>query len=257
MIEAQVSKASQSSCAPPLLSVVVPVLNEQGNVAPLVTELHAALSSVCKFELVFVDDGSTDASLQTLLDLQRSTPVLRVISHSRRVGQSAALRTGILAARGTLIATLDGDGQNDPADIVRLLTAFRSHTGANRIMVTGHRISRRDSWARRHASTFANRIRRTLLHDDHPDAGCSLKLFERDLYLLLPYFDHMHRYLPALAKRENCMVAVMPVNHRPRTQGQSKYTNLTRLLVGIPDLLGVMWLMRRSPGAVECREPRR
>ena len=240
----------------PLLSVVVPILNEQDNIRPLVDEITGALDGVCDYEIVYVDDGSTDDSLAILLEMKQSLPRLRVVSHAKRSGQSAGLRSGILAARGTLIATLDGDGQNDPADIPTLLRAHRAHAGPGRLMVTGHRVNRRDSGAKRWASRIANAIRRAALRDDNPDTGCSLKLYERALFLRFPYFDHMHRYLPALARRENCAVQVVPVNHRHRTHGHSKYATLDRLLVGIPDLLGVMWLIRRSPGDLESKEQR-
>lgn len=250
-----VQPASQA-VQPPLLSVVVPVLNEADNIRPLVDEIVTALDGVCDFEIVYVDDGSTDGTRNTLLTLRKSEPRLRVVIHDKCAGQSAGLRTGVMAAHGDLIATLDGDGQNDPADIPKLLKAFQSESRSGRLMVTGHRVNRRDSWAKRRASRIANAIRRAALRDDNPDTGCSLKLYERSLFLRFPYFDHMHRYLPALAKRENCAVRVVPVNHRHRTQGRSKYTNLGRLLVGIPDLLGVMWLIRRSPGDLNSKEPR-
>lgn len=240
----------------PLLSVVVPILNEQDNIRPLIEEITGALDGVCTYEIVYVDDGSTDGSPAILAEMCQSMARLRVVRHSECFGQSAGLRTGVLAARGTLIATLDGDGQNDPVDIARLLQAHQAHAGPGRLMVTGHRVHRRDSWAKRRASRIANAIRRAALRDDNPDTGCSLKLYERALFLRLPYFDHMHRYLPALAKRENCAVQVVPVNHRHRTRGRSKYTNLGRLFVGIPDLLGVMWLIRRSPGKLESKEQR-
>jgi dolichol-phosphate mannosyltransferase len=240
----------------PLLSVVVPVLNEQDNIRPLVDEITNALEGLCDFEIVYVDDGSTDGTLEVLLELKQLQPRLRVISHDKRSGQSAGLRTGVLAAHGALIATLDGDGQNDPADIPKLLKTYQAHTDSGWLMVTGHRVTRRDSWAKRRASRIANTIRRVALGDDNPDTGCSLKLYPRDLFLRLPYFDHMHRYLPALAKRENCAVQVVRVNHRHRTHGRSKYATVDRLLVGIPDLLGVMWLIRRSPGKLDSKEQR-
>jgi dolichol-phosphate mannosyltransferase len=249
-------ESAGKSTAPPLLSVVVPVLNEQDNIRPLISEIIAALDGICDFEIVYVDDGSTDGTRNTLVTLKKSEPRLRVIVHDTCTGQSAGLRTGVMAAHGDLIATLDGDGQNDPADIPKLLKAYQAHDGARRLMVTGHRVNRRDSWAKRRASRIANAIRRTALRDDNPDTGCSLKLYERSLFLRFPYFDHMHRFLPALAKRENCVVKVVPVNHRHRTQGRSKYTNMGRLLVGIPDLIGMMWLIRRSPGALKIKEQR-
>jgi len=239
-----------------LLSVVVPVLNEQDNIAPLVEEIRAALAPVCDYEIVYVDDGSTDRTPDVLAGLRPRVPELRVVRHNRRAGQSAALRSGATAARGRLIATLDGDRQNDPADIPGLLAAWREAAAAGTapVMVTGHRVNRRDTWARRRASRAANAIRRSLLGDDNPDTGCSLKLYERALYLRLPYFDHMHRYLPALAQREGAQVAVVPVNHRPRESGTSKYGNLGRALVGIPDLLGVIWLLRRAPRGLDVHE---
>lgn len=239
-----------------LLSVVVPVLNEQDNVAPLVAEIRAALAPVCRYEIVYVDDGSSDRTPEVLAGLRAAVPELRVVRHSRRAGQSAALRSGVAAARGRLIATLDGDRQNDPADIPRLLKVWQAADAAGRrpVMVTGHRVNRRDSFAKRRASRVANAIRRTLLHDDNPDTGCSLKLYERALFLRLPYFDHMHRYLPALAQREGASVEVVPVNHRPREAGASKYNNLGRALVGIPDLIGVIWLIRRAPRGLEVHE---
>ena len=252
---AEAPKSTKLTTAP-LLSVVVPVLNEQDNICPLVDEITSALEGVCDFEIVYVDDGSTDGTLEVLLKLKQSQPRLRVISHDKRSGQSAGLRTGVLAAHGALIATLDGDGQNDPADIPKLLKTYQAHTDSGWLMVTGHRVTRRDSWAKRRASRIANTIRRVALGDDNPDTGCSLKLYPRDLFLRLPYFDHMHRYLPALAKRENCAVQVVRVNHRHRTHGRSKYATVDRLLVGIPDLLGVMWLIRRSPGKLDSKEQR-
>lgn len=240
----------------PLLSVIVPVLNEQDNVAPLIVEIRAALAPTCAYEIVCVDDGSTDGTASALAALRGTVPELRVVRHGRRAGQSAALRSGVAAARGRLIATLDGDRQNDPADIPNLLKVWQAAdaAGRRRVMVTGHRINRRDSWAKRRASGAANVIRRALLHDDNPDTGCSLKLYERDLFLAMPYFDHMHRYLPALAQREGATVEVVPVNHRARESGRSKYNNLGRALVGIPDLIGVIWLIRRAPRGLDVRE---
>jgi dolichol-phosphate mannosyltransferase len=238
----------------PLLSVVVPVLNEEANVGPLIAEIRGALSSVCAFEIVFVDDGSTDTTGATLAALRDEVPELRVLTHSRRSGQSAGLRSGITAARGRLVATLDGDGQNDPADIPALLKAWQDDAGTTPLMVTGHRVNRRDTWAKRRASRIANGLRRAMLGDDNPDTGCSLKLFERALFLRFPYFDHMHRFMPALAKREGARVTVVPVNHRARHAGTSKYRIFDRLAVGIPDLLGMVWLMRRAPADVTVFE---
>lgn len=238
----------------PLLSVVVPVLNEEANVGPLIAEIVAALDGVCPFEVVFVNDGSTDATGARLDEIAVVNPRLRMLTHSHRCGQSAGLRSGISAARGRLIATLDGDGQNDPADIPALLAAWRDQPDGSPVMVTGHRVNRRDTWTKRRASGIANALRRAMLGDDNPDTGCSLKLFERALFLRFPYFDHMHRFLPALAKREGASVRVVPVNHRARHAGTSKYKIFDRLAVGIPDLLGMMWLMRRSPTGLTVRE---
>ena len=243
------------NAALPQVSVVVPVFNEQDNIAPLVHEITAALRGVLPFEIIYVDDCSKDDSREILKQLRMTVPELRVFGHTRQSGQSTAIRNGVKQARGEWIATLDGDGQNDPADIPKLLAAWRDGGGeSRRLMVTGHRVNRRDTWSKRRASRAANAIRRALLGDDNPDTGCSLKLYERALFLLLPYFDHMHRFLPALARRENCAVAVVPVNHRHRRHGTSKYSNLGRALVGIPDLLGVIWLMRRPPPAHEPKE---
>ena len=238
------------------MSVIVPVLNEAEHILPLVAEIRASLCTVCAYEIVYVDDGSSDETPHRLREAARHAPELRVIRHNRRFGQSAALRSGVLAARGTLIATLDGDGQNDPGDIPKLFDIYRSHAGGRPLMVTGHRVHRQDRATRRWVSRIGNAIRRAMLRDDNPDTGCSLKLYERTLFLSLPYFDHMHRFLPALARRENCEIRVVPVSHRPRTAGSSKYTNLGRLAVGIRDLLGVMWLVSRFPHGLE-REERR
>ena len=237
-----------------LLSVVIPIFNERDNVTPLVEEINAALNGVCDFEIIFVNDASTDDSLTILTELKQSFPFIRTVTHNKRSGQSAGLRTGVLAASGTLIATLDGDGQNDPADIPKLLERHESLSGSEFLMITGHRMDRKDSWAKRKASRAANAIRSILLKDNNPDTGCSLKVYDRALFLRLPYFDHMHRFLPALVKRENFRVEVVPVNHRHRAYGQSKYANIDRLLVGIPDLIGMMWLIKRSPNNLKSEE---
>ena len=238
----------------PLLSVIIPILNEKDNIKSLVNEIIAALDGTCDFEIIFVNDASTDDTILVLTELIGKYKFLRFISHNARSGQSAGLRTGILAAKGTLIVTLDGDGQNDPGDIPKLLTQYQNSSFPGFLMITGHRVNRKDTWAKRKASRMANNIRHRFLKDDNPDTGCSLKLYERELFLRLPYFDHMHRFLPALAKRENCKVEVVSVNHRNRTHGKSNYTNLNRLFVGIPDLLGVMWLIKRSPNGLESKE---
>ena len=229
----------------PQLSVVVPVHNEEDNVAPLVGEIVTALRGVIDFEIVYVDDTSKDATLQRLHNLQATVPELRVIRHLSNAGQSTAVRNGVKAARAPWIATLDGDGQNDPADIPKLL-AQRDSAAADIKLFAGWRVNRQDSGSKRWASKWANAIRARMLRDDTPDTGCGIKLFEREAFLDLPYFDHMHRYLPALMQRAGWKTVSVPVNHRHRTAGVSKYNNLNRALVGIRDLRGVAWLIVRS-----------
>ncbi|SEK70255.1 dolichol-phosphate mannosyltransferase [Pseudoxanthomonas sp. GM95] len=229
----------------PALSVVVPVFNERDNVAPLIAEIVAALRGVVPFEIVYVDDHSRDDTLTILQSLKASTPELRVLQHVTQSGQSTAVRTGVKAARGAWIATLDGDGQNDPADLPKLLTA-RDAADPLVKLFAGWRVDRKDSGSKRWASKYANAIRARMLQDDTPDTGCGTKLFEREAFLDLPYFDHMHRYLPALMQRAGWKTISVPVNHRPRSTGVSKYNNLQRALVGIRDLRGVAWLIVRS-----------
>ena len=231
------------------ISVTVPAKNEAGNIEPLVREILAALKGQA-FEIVYVDDGSSDGTAQSLLALRASVPELRVIQHDRSCGQSQALRTAITAARGTLIVTIDGDGQNDPADIPSLIDAWRREGNRGDVgLVAGQRRKRQDTLSKRLASRLANAIRRRALKDDTQDTGCGLKLIPRAVYQRLPYFDHMHRFLPALVKREGLKVAFVSVNHRPRQHGKSNYGNLDRALVSIRDLMGVMWLISR------CRLP--
>ena len=229
----------------PELSVVVPVHNERDNIVPLLSEIVSALRGKADFEIVYVDDASKDDSLGVLTSAKGQFPELRVLRHLSQSGQSTALRTGIRAARGAWIATLDGDGQNDPADIPKLL-AMRSQSPDAIKLFAGWRVDRKDTGSKRWASKFANAIRSRLLRDETPDTGCGIKLFERAVFLDLPYFDHMHRYLPALVQRAGWQVKSVPVNHRQRGSGASKYNNLNRALVGIADLRGVSWLIRRS-----------
>ncbi|MDR7133061.1 dolichol-phosphate mannosyltransferase [Lysobacter niastensis] len=229
----------------PQLSVVVPVFNERDNVAPLVHEITAALRGVADFEIVYVDDHSRDDTLAVLSSLKDEVPELRVIHHVSQSGQSTAVRNGVRAARGQWIATLDGDGQNDPADIPKLLVE-RAGAAPEIKLFAGWRVNRQDSGSKRWASKWANAIRARMLRDDTPDTGCGIKLFERAAFLELPYFDHMHRYLPALMQRAGWKTVSVPVNHRPRSAGVSKYNNLNRALVGIADLRGVAWLIRRA-----------
>ena len=229
--------------AVPLVSVVIPVRNEAPNIAPLIAEIEAALAGI-PHEIIYVDDGSTDGTSAILADIAAGDISLRHLRHRASCGQSAAIITGVAAARGIWIATLDGDGQNDPADIPRLLARAEGETG--NVMVAGHRVLRKDSWVKRRSSRLANRIRAALLGDATPDTGCGLKLFPRALFQRLPHFDHMHRFLPALALRAGATVLSEPVNHRPRLRGASNYGTLDRLAVSIFDLLGVAWLQRRG-----------
>ena len=227
------------------LSVVVPVFNERDNVVPLIDEITAALRGRIDFEIVYVDDASKDDTLAVLTSAKAGNPELRVLRHMSQSGQSTAIRNGVKAARGAWIATLDGDGQNDPADIPGLL-AMRDESAAAIKLFAGWRVNRKDTGSKRLASRLANAIRSRLLRDETPDTGCGIKLFEREAFLDLPYFDHMHRYLPALMQRAGWQVKSVPVNHRARGTGVSKYNNLNRALVGIADLRGVGWLIRRS-----------
>ncbi len=229
----------------PELSVVVPVYNEEGNVAPLVAEIVAALRGRTAFEIVYVDDCSRDATLERLKQLQSHTPELRVVRHLSNSGQSTAIRNGVKAARADWIATLDGDGQNDPADIPKLL-AERERAAPEVKMFAGWRVDRQDSGSKRWASKWANAIRARALRDATPDTGCGIKLFQRAAFLDLPYFDHMHRYLPALMQRAGWKTLSVPVHHRHRASGVSKYNNLQRAWVGLRDLRGVAWLIRRT-----------
>ena len=228
----------------PLLSVVVPVRNEAANIRPLIDEITQALPHVAH-EIVYVDDGSTDGTLAELLAIQRELPTLTIRRHVASCGQSAAIVTGVRVASGVWIATLDGDGQNDPADIPRLLQQAQADNDASPVLFAGHRTTRRDTRIKRISSRVANRVRATLLGDATPDTGCGLKLFRRSVFMELPQFDHMHRFLPALFMRAGGRVTSVPVNHRPRLRGQSNYGTLDRLAVGLVDLAGVAWLQRR------------
>jgi dolichol-phosphate mannosyltransferase len=233
------------------ISVVVPVKDEAGNVAPLTREIAAALKGQAH-EIIFVDDGSSDGTGEALAGMKGKIPELRVLRHDRNLGQSRGIRTGVQAARGEIIVTLDGDGQNDPADIPKLLEALKADPALG--MASGIRVKRKDSASRRMASRLGNSLRNRLLGDGASDTGCGLKVFRRQAYLDLPYFDHMHRFLIALMLRDGVGVGFVPVNHRPRLTGQSKYTNFGRLLVSVQDLLGVRWLQRRHRGKTEIRE---
>jgi len=232
------------------ISIVVPVYDEEGAAPGLAREIAAAFAGRA-YELIFVDDASRDGVFAALQALAAEIPALRLVRHARNAGQSRAIRTGVAAARAQIVVTLDGDGQNDPADAPRLadlLAAGPPSLG----LVGGLRVRRRDSAARRAASRIANGVRRRLLDDAAADTGCGLKAFRREAFLKLPYFDHMHRFLPALMLREGYEVRFEPVGHRPRRAGRSKYTNLGRLRASLLDLVGVVWLNRRArdPGQI-------
>jgi len=230
--------------AAPAVSVVVPVRNEAQNVAPLADEIAAAMTGRWSFELVFVDDGSTDDTAAALGRLRAERSGVRQITHASSCGQSAAVRTGVAAARAPLIVTLDGDGQNDPSFIPALVRALE--TGGARVgLVAGQRVGRRASGFKRLQSRIANAVRGAILRDGTRDTGCGLKAFRRETFLALPYFDGLHRFLPALAKRDGYEVAYVEVIDRPRRHGRSNYGLWDRLWVGILDLAGVWWLIRR------------
>ncbi len=234
------------------LSVVIPVKNEADNIVPLVDEVEAALDGRFEFEVLVIDDVSTYATVERLKQARARLPRLRVIRHAANRGQSAGVWTGVKRARGTWIATLDGDGQNDPADLPAMWARLEAEPRPD--MVAGHRVNRKDTASKRIASRWANRIRSGFLKDETPDTGCGIKVFRRDLFLELPYFDHMHRFLPALVRRHGGRVISVAVNHRPRGAGRSNYTNLGRLRAGILDLLGVWWLIRRSRLPIDATE---
>ncbi|HUB94478.1 MAG TPA: glycosyltransferase family 2 protein [Stellaceae bacterium] len=233
------------------LSIVIPVRNEAANIAPLVREIGAALDGRFAYEIVYVDDGSNDGTAAAV----RAAPRARLVRHQRSYGQSAAIRTGVKAARAPWIATLDGDGQNDPADIPRLFEIARAAAGDPPVLIAGLRAKRRDSIMKRWASRIANRVRARALGDATQDTGCGLKIIRREVYLELPFFDHNHRFLPALMMRHGGRTISVPVNHRPRERGKSNYGVLDRLWVGIVDLLGVMWLKRRGSRPELLPEP--
>ena len=241
----------------PFLSVVVPAKNEAENIRPLVAELQQALEGRYDYELVYVDDGSTDATLPTLRAIQaEGFGRLKVLCHARSTGQSFAVLSGARAARGTWLAVLDADGQNDPADLPGMIEGLLEAHGADTkvVGVIGHRVNRRDDLVKRPSSRIANAYSNALLKDGVPDVGCGLKVVRRDWYLRLPAFDHMHRYIPTLVQAFGGRMTVHPVNHRPRVAGVSKYGVWNRLWVGLVDVLGVWWLKRRAKVA-ELREP--
>jgi len=229
------------------ISIVIPVYNEEESIGELINEITQALASKYKHEIIVVDDGSVDKTVGVLSKIKQELPTLRIIKHLQNSGQSTAIRTGVQYAKSTWIATLDGDGQNDPADIPNLYNELINNQDADPwLVVAGYRKKRKDTWLKRISSKYANGIRDRLLRDGTPDTGCGLKVFSRDSFLALPYFDHMHRYIPALFQRQGGKMVSIEVNHRHRMQGVSKYGFHNRLWVGIVDILGVRWLQNRA-----------
>jgi dolichol-phosphate mannosyltransferase len=238
------------------VSIVVPVRNEAGNIAPLIAEIAAALDGRWPYEIIYVNDGSTDATAERLGEQMKLRPNLRVLSHEKSSGQSAAVRSGVRAAGGAIVATLDGDGQNNPA-FLRDLIAALEQGGARFGLAAGQRVGRKDTGFKKFQSRFANRIRNAVLHDGTRDTGCGLKAFRRDVFLMMPYFDGLHRFLPALVRREGYDIAYVDVIDRPRHSGVSNYGFFDRLWIGIMDLAGVWWLIRRkkpTPAVTEVKE---
>ena len=234
------------------ISIVVPVKNESGNVITLIQEIDDALKNK-NYEIIYVNDGSSDSTENDLINALKINKRLRVINHKTSQGQSAALRTGVYASRSILIGTLDGDGQNNPSDLLGMISLIKNQK-KQFTLIGGVRVNRKDSKSRLWASSFAKFCRSTLLKDTHSDSGCGIKVFHKDLYIRLPYFDHMHRFLSALALREGANVLEYNVSHRERIEGISKYTNFGRLVVGFSDILGVMWLRKRTPKDIISEE---
>ena len=234
------------------ISIIIPVKNEEKNVTLLTKEILKACSSMI-FEVIFINDGSTDNTENVLVKLKNKYNNLRIINHLKSYGQSAALKSGILNAKNDTIVTLDGDCQNDPADIPKMLNIFQNNKH-RLLLIGGVRKNRKDNFGKRLGSKFGKLCRKFLLNDSHPDSGCGIKIFHKNLFLLMPYFDHIHRFLPVLAKREGAEVLEFEVNHRSRLEGNSNYTNFGRLLVGIYDVLGVIWLLKRSPKNFNAKE---
>ena len=233
----------------PDITVVVPVRNEAENIAPLIREIRTALDGMERgspYEIIYIDDGSSDGTQVELEKQYQDGAPLRVIRHRQSYGQSAAVISGVTLARGHIIATLDGDGQNDPADLPALLERFRRDSDFDNLMIAGWRTKRKDSLIKRLSSVFANGIRKRLLKDDTPDTGCGIKVFSRASFMAMPHFNHMHRFLPALIIRGGGEVVSVPVNHRHRERGVSNYGTLDRAWASIWDLMGVIWLLRRG-----------
>src|SRR5215467_14781842 len=236
---------ADTSASGPTLSVVVPVRNEAGNIAPLVEEIAAALAARGRFEIVYVNDGSSDATENELLGLMSSRPWLRQVKHAVSCGQSSAVRTGVAAARAPIVVTLDGDGQNDPAFVPQLFEALLKGAPTQVGLIAGQRVGRKATGFKKLQSRIANGVRNAILRDGTRDTGCGLKAFRREVFLALPYFDGLHRFLPALVRRDGFDVVYVDVVDRERRHGVSNYGMWDRLWIGILDLFGVWWLVRR------------
>ena len=228
------------------VSIVIPARNEAENIGALLDGIVAALAGAPPFEIIVVDDGSSDGTAEAVRRAGEADARIRLLRHPRSAGQSAAVHSGVRAARGRIVCTLDGDGQNPPEELPRLAAPLLDPAAPERLaLVAGQRVARQDTWSKKTASRVANAVRGWALKDGTRDTGCGLKAFRRDVFLTLPYFDHMHRYLPALFRRDGWEIALVDVSHRPRGGGRSNYTNIQRAVVGVTDLLGVMWLIRR------------
>ena len=237
------------------VSIVVPVRNEADNIAPLIAEIAAALDGRWNYEIVYVNDGSTDATSERLKAAMTERPNLRQLRHAVSTGQSAAVRSGVRAARGVIVATLDGDGQNNPSFLPALISAVEQG-GERTGLAAGQRVGRKDTGFKKIQSRIANGIRKAILHDGTRDTGCGLKAFRREVFLALPYFDGLHRFLPALVRREGYGIVYVDVIDRPRHSGVSNYGFFDRLWIGIMDLAGVWWLIRRkkpTPAVTEVK----
>lgn len=236
------------------ISVVIPIYNEEGNIINLIDELIPIIDKIGG-EIIIVDDNSNDASRDLILKKKNNVNIeILLLEHAKQYGQSAGLLTGIKAAKNDLIVTLDGDGQNDPKDITSMLKIWEDNNENSCLLVIGHRQNRQDNWSRRYASLMAKRFRKFILKDITPDSGCGIKVFSRNLFLSLPYFDHIHRFLPALTRRHGGSVISHIVSHRNRSSGVSKYSNWQRFRVGLIDLYGVSWLIKRSSFPIKLKD---
>ncbi|MCH2678896.1 MAG: glycosyltransferase family 2 protein [Alphaproteobacteria bacterium] len=236
------------------ISVVIPIYNEEGNIINLIDELIPIVDKIGG-EIIIVDDNSNDASRDLILKKKNNVNIeILLLQHAKQYGQSAGLLTGIKAAKNDLIVTLDGDGQNDPKDITSMLKVWEDNNENSYLLVIGHRQNRQDNWSRRYASLMAKRFRKFILKDSTPDSGCGIKVFSRNLFLSLPYFDHIHRFLPALTRRHGGSVISHIVSHRNRSSGVSKYSNWQRFRVGLIDLYGVSWLIKRSSFPIKLKD---